>query len=86
MNRNDVAELLGVKGKTISTYLYESQPEIGKQERKRRGRYATHPFPAPNDYHGKAPWWGLERRAEILVWDSERPGQGVGGGRPRQND
>jgi hypothetical protein len=84
MNRDDVAELLGVQGKTISTYLYESGVEIGKK--KRRGRYAGHPFPAPDAYHGKAPWWGLDRRTEILTWDSERPGQGVGGGRPRQSD
>jgi hypothetical protein len=86
MNRDDVAELLGVQGKTISTYLYESRPEIGRGPRKRPGRYARHPFPVPDAYHGKAPWWGLGRRAEILAWNSERPGQGVGGGRPRLSD
>lgn len=86
MNRDDVAELLDVQAKTVSTYLYESRAEIGRGAKKRAGRYAKHPFPAPDDYHGKAPWWGLGRRAEILTWDSERPGQGAGGGRPRQSD
>jgi hypothetical protein len=91
MNREDVAELLGptIKGKTVSTYLYESQAEIGKPDaagKRRRGRYADHPFPRPNGYNGKIPWWGLERAKEILTWRDTRPGQGAGGGRPRQSD
>ncbi len=87
MNREDVAKLLGpdIKGKTVSTYLYESRPLVGKGPRERRGRYADHPFPEPDDYHGKAPWWGLDRRTEILTWAAERKGQGVGGGRPRSS-
>jgi hypothetical protein len=88
MNREDVAELLGptIKGKTVSTYLYESQAKVGRGPRERVGRYAKHPFPAPDGYHGKAPWWRLERADEILTWRDTRPGQGAGGGRPRQSD
>ena len=87
MNRDDVAQLLGsgIKGKTVSTYLYESRATVGKGSKERRGRYAGHPFPAPDGYQGKAPWWRKERRAEILTWAAERPGQGVGGGRPRSS-
>jgi hypothetical protein len=90
MNREDVARLLGpdIKGKTVSTYLYESQPEIGKPDatgKRRRGRYADHPFPRPNGYNGKIPWWGLDRADEIREWAATRPGQGAGGGRPPRN-
>lgn len=91
MNREDVAELLGptIKGKTVSTYLYESQAQVGRPDaagRRRVGRYAGHPFPAPDGYQGKAPWWRKERAEEIREWAVTRPGQGVGGGRPRQSD
>lgn len=82
----DVAELLGVKQKTISTYLTESRDVVGRGARARRGRYASHPFPAPNDHFGRIPWWHQDRADEIRAWDAERPGQGVGGGRPRQSD
>ena len=85
MNRDDVAQLLGpdIKGKTVSTYLYESRATVGKGAKERRGRYAGHPFPAPDGYQGKSPWWHKKRRMEILTWAAERPGQGAGGGRPR---
>ncbi len=88
MNREDVAELLGptIKARTVSTYLYESRPLVGAGDNQRRGRYADHPFPEPDGYHGKAPWWRIERKAEIVEWKESRPGQGVGGGRPRQSD
>lgn len=83
-----VANLLGpdIKPKTVSTYLTESREWVGRGERRRKGRYADHPFPAPDDYHGKAPWWDPDRADEILIWRDSRPGQGVGGGRPRQSD
>jgi hypothetical protein len=93
MNRDDVARLLPptskgepVKGKTVSTYLYESRPLVGRGVRERPGRYAGHPFPEPDGYHGKAPWWCWERQDEVREWAASRPGQGVGGGRPRQSD
>ncbi len=88
MNRDDVAELLGptIKGKTVSTYLYESQVKVGRGVKERPGRYATHPFPKPDGYQGPSPWWNLDRRDEILTWRDSRPGQGAGGGRPRKSD
>lgn len=77
----DVAALLGegVKPKTVSQYLAESRTGLGR-DGKRKGRYADHPFPEPDGRVGRAPWWRLERRAEILAWAAERPGQGAGGG------
>jgi hypothetical protein len=88
MNIADVAALLGpnIKSKTVSTYLYESQAQIGRGERQRRGRYADHPFPAPNGHEGKAPWWRIERQAEILAWAASRPGQGARTDRFRSSD
>ncbi len=75
LNRQAVADLIGVKAKTISQYLVESRGE---------GRYAGHPFPPPDGYIGKGPWWRKERAGEIKTWAEKRPGQGVGGGRPRR--
>ena len=75
LDRSAVAAILGVQPKTISQYLVESRGE---------GRYAERPFPAPDGYIGRGPWWRLERETEIRRWAAERPGQGVGGGRPRK--
>lgn len=36
--------------------------------------------PRPDGYLGRTPWW---RPATVAAWDAARPGQGVGGGRPR---
>lgn len=77
LNRADVAALLGLKPKSISTYLTESREG---------GRYETHPFPQPDGTIGRAPWWHPDRRDELLKWAAERPGQGVGGGRPRRSN
>lgn len=76
LDRTAVAELIGVKPKTISQYLTESREG---------GRYAAHPFPAPDGYIGKGPWWRVERADGIKQWAAERPGQGKGGGRPRRS-
>lgn len=73
LTRDDVAEILGIKPKSVSQYLVES---------KEGGKYELHPFPAPNDYVGRSPWWALGREDEIKKWAADRPGQGVGGGRP----
>jgi len=74
----DVADLLGehIKQKTVSTYLTESREIVGRGDKARRGRYADHPFPAPNGYYGRAPWWAIERAEEIREWARTRPGQG----------
>lgn len=74
LNRDAVAALLGLKPKSISTYLTESREG---------GRYEKHPFPKPDGTIGRAPWWNPKRRDELLKWAAERPGQGAGGGRPR---
>lgn len=74
LDRAAVAAILGVKAKSISQYLTESKGE---------GRYAKHPFPAPDGYVGRGPWWYRDREQEIRDWAAKRPGQGIGGGRPR---
>ncbi|GAC1521698.1 MAG: hypothetical protein NVS3B1_06250 [Marmoricola sp.] len=38
-------------------------------------------MPKPARYVGRTPLWD---RAEVLAWIPTRPGQGVGGGRPRK--
>jgi hypothetical protein len=69
----DVASLLGVKPATIRHYRADSLPG---------GRYADHPFPAPNGKVGPLVYWNLDREQEIRDWAASRPGSGVGGGRP----
>lgn len=61
--------------KTVSAYLTGSK----------NGRYADHPFPTPDGYVGRAPYWLAARVPEIEAWAKTRAGQGVGGGRPRKN-
>lgn len=74
-----VAEILGVKPKTISQYLSESKG-AGQTRTGIAGRYADHPFPVPDGYFGKSPWWAFGREGEIRDWDARRPGRGAGGG------
>lgn len=38
--------------------------------------------PRPDDYVGATPLW---RKSTIEKWMRERPGQGIGGGRPRKD-
>jgi hypothetical protein len=78
-----VAKILGeaqdkepLRPKTVSQYLVES---------KAGGRYERHPFPAPDGYIGKSPWWALGREQEFVTWHQGRSGQGIGGGRPRKD-
>lgn len=68
-----VAEICGVTAMTVSNWMSDS-----KQGR----RYAGNPFPAPDGYIGKSPWWDPKRRDEFGAWMTARPGRGVGGGRP----
>ncbi len=75
LDRTAVAALIGVQPKTISQYLTESREG---------GRYAKHPFPAPDGHIGKGPWWRREREQDIKTWAAARPGPGVGGGRPKK--
>ena len=39
-------------------------------------------MPAPSGHFGRTPWWD---RAVIVAWLEQRPGRGVGGGRPRKD-
>lgn len=69
----DLAALLGVQSATIRHYRADSLAG---------GRYADHPFPAPDTKLGNAPAWKISRRQEILDWSSTRLGKGAGGGQP----
>lgn len=69
----DLAELLGVKPNTVS--FFRSHSKTG-------GRYASDPFPAPDRTIARTPVWLAERADEIKAWNSRRPGQGSGGGKP----
>lgn len=63
----NVAAYLGVHPRTVSAYLWHSRPG---------GRYAHHPFPSPNGYAGRSPWWAAARRTEFDEWNRARPGRG----------
>ena len=39
-------------------------------------------MPPPSGHFGRTPWWD---RAVIVTWLEQRPGRGVGGGRPRKD-
>lgn len=73
LTRDTVAKILGVLPKSISQYLVES---------KEGGKYAGHPFPAPDGRIGRSPYWVVAREREIREWADSRVGRGVGGGRP----
>lgn len=72
----DLAELLNIKPATIRFLRAQSKPG---------GRYADDPFPAPDVTIARSPGWNPERADEIKAWNARRPGQGVGGGRPRKD-
>lgn len=58
--------------RTVSTYLDRSKP----------GRlYSDNPFPEPDGYRGRHPYWKPHRAPEFEEWALRRTGPGVGGGR-----
>ncbi|GAB2790984.1 hypothetical protein GCM10027199_78810 [Amycolatopsis magusensis] len=73
------------------TYRYVDMVEIGswfgvghRAVATWRSRYAdSHPFPEPDVIVCRTPGWAASREPEIRDWESQRPGQGAGGGRPR---
>ena len=77
LDRTALAEAVGLgwTAKTVSEYLSYSKPG---------GRYENHPFPEPDGYIGRGPWWLPERVDEVRRWAEGRRGRGVGGGRPRK--
>ncbi len=57
----------------------------GAQISRWRSRYKdTHPCPEPDAMTGRTPGWLPNREAEWRTWEDTRPGQGMGGGRPRK--
>lgn len=88
LTRADVAALAGrpMQPETVSRYLTRSRPADPATERA-AGPLAHDPFPAPDGYNGRWPWWGLDREREIREWFARHParfkGDGVGG-RPRR--
>ncbi|NBE82988.1 hypothetical protein [Micromonospora rubida] len=80
----DVEEM---KGRTISQHLWESQPTVTVTGVTRPGKYAEDPFPTPDDYVGKVPWWAKTREPEIVAWFERHPrrrkGDGIGGRKPK---
>jgi hypothetical protein len=75
LDLTSVGELLGISSRSVTQYRSDSN--AGR-------RYAEHPFPEPDGYSGRSPYWHPTRKLEILRWAQQRPGQGAGGGRPAQ--
>ncbi|TDC59541.1 hypothetical protein E1258_17560 [Micromonospora sp. KC207] len=80
------AEVQGVesmKPETISQHLLQSNEWVGQGERRKPGKWKDDPFPRPDGYLGKAPWWEKTRRPEIVAWFERHPrrrkGDGIGG-------
>lgn len=73
----DLATLLDIKPATLRFLRAQSKPG---------GRYADDPFPEPDIVIARSPAWRSERADEIVSWNERRPGQGVGGGRPRSSE
>ncbi|MGW5259666.1 hypothetical protein ACWEQG_01745 [Microbispora sp. NPDC004025] len=67
----DIADYLGVQLRTVHTYRHRgAKGEAGG-------------LPAEDKMMGRTPVW---KPARIIRWDKDRPGQGVGGGRPRKSE
>jgi predicted DNA-binding transcriptional regulator AlpA len=67
----EVAKLLGVQEASVRKYA-----SLDRSTGKRR-------MPAPDGHLGRTPYW---YPATVEAWQASRPGQGVGGGRPRRAD
>ena len=78
LDRTEVGKLIGagVTAETVKIYQKESKPG---------GRYANHPFPAPDGYFGRTPFWFASSAEKIRAWDAGRARPGVGG-RPRAQE
>lgn len=68
LSTGDIAGLLGVRLETVHKYVSQSRPLDGC-------RYKDHPFPAPDGYAGRSPWWAARRRNEIIAWSLRRRGR-----------
>lgn len=78
MTREQVGELIGggVSGETVKAYQKQSRPG---------GRYERNPFPAPDGYFNRAPYWLASSADKIRAWDAARERPGIGG-RPRSQE
>jgi cobalamin biosynthesis protein CobD/CbiB len=71
----DIAAHLGVKLRSVHTY------RLRGVEARKEGNPDPGGLPEPDNMVGRTPVW---RPATIIAWAAARPGQGVGGGRPRK--
>lgn len=84
LTRADVAKFGGVEPATVSRYLTRSRPADAEKGRE-AGPYADDPFPAPDGYNGRWPWWRLGRDQEFVDWFRRHKDRTGVGGRPRKD-
>jgi predicted DNA-binding transcriptional regulator AlpA len=72
-----VASELGLALKTVRHYHHMAA------KHRREGTPHAGDFPEPDMMFGRSPVW---KQATINHWLRHRPGQGVGGGRPRKGE
>jgi transposase-like protein len=75
LSTSDIAKWFKVDPKTVYRWW------------RRYPKDSDHPFPEPASVTGSerpVPGWLLEQETAIREWYASRPGQGAGGGRPRQ--
>lgn len=71
---SDIARLLGIGVPSARTYNARAR------QNERDGQPKPGDLPPPDRHFGRSPAWKAET---ITEWMKQRPGQGVGGGRPR---
>jgi hypothetical protein len=76
----DLAALAEREGWTITTAR-----TLHKRAQRRRREDVIRPgdLPVPDGHAGRAPWW---YETTIIGWEEQRPGQGIGGGRPPKSE
>ena len=70
-----IAERLGLAYTSVRSY------HINAEVRRHRGTSKPGDFPPPDNRFGRTPVWSSDT---IDAWHANRPGRGVGGGRPRK--
>jgi hypothetical protein len=57
---------------------------LHKRAQRRRREDTARPgdLPPPDGHAGRAPWW---YETTIVAWEGQRPGKGIGGGRPAKS-
>lgn len=77
-----ILDLAGIAERCGLTYSTVQGYHTLAARRRREGASRPGDLPEPDDRIGGHPVWFAET---IARWESERPGQGKGGGRPRKN-